>query len=232
MTTDSVTAGDDPRRLLADVRALARRVRLAQRATWLPLLVLAVVTLGAIPVYRFFDPVLSDCRPTGDGQVCRAWYQVAQFYWWTALTLAYAVIAVGYLRVARARGLGTRVWPYVLTGVGLVVLSAAATAALLVLGDPYYPDVPPASFRFLLRLLDPAGVVGFALLVLAWLERRVALLLFAIGYLVVVLVPINFGWGAGWGDQWGMAPQLVINAAVLLLGSAGFALAHRLRRPR
>jgi hypothetical protein len=46
----------------------------------------------------------------------------------------------------------------------------------------------------------------------------------------VVIMPINFGWGDGWGDHWGFAPMLAISGGVLLLGSAGFALAHR-RRP-
>ncbi|MGN9809220.1 hypothetical protein ACTMSW_07665 [Micromonospora sp. BQ11] len=233
MTSDVVAAGGDPRRLLADARDLARRVRLAQRVTWLPLLVLAVVTFGAILVYRFSQPVLSDCQTVQDGQVaCRGWYRAAQFYWWTALLLAYVVIAGGYLRVARARGLGTRVRPYVLTGVALVVLSAAATAVLIYLDPLPFPDEPSAAAQLLLRLLAPTGVMGLALLVLAWLERHPALLLFALGYLAVVLVPVNFGWGVGWGLQWSFAPQLVINGGVLLLGSAGFALAQRLRRPR
>ncbi|TDC38793.1 hypothetical protein E1211_06175 [Micromonospora sp. 15K316] len=232
MTADSVPAGGDPRRLLADARDLARRVRLAQQVTWLPLLVLALVTFGAIPVYRFSQPVLSDCQAMADGQVCKAWYQAAQFYWWTALVLAYVVIAGGYLRVARARGLGTRVLPYVLTGVALVVLSAAVSAMWSILDHPYYPDPPPSSVQLLFRLLDPTGAIGLALLVLAWLERRVELLLFALGYLAVVLVPIDLGWGTGWGPNWAFAPQLTINGGLLLLGGIGFALAQRLRRPQ
>jgi hypothetical protein len=198
----------------------------------LPLLALALVTFGAILVHRFSDPVLSDCQAIDRGQTCRVFYRTAAVYWWTALLVAYVVVAAGHLRVARARELGTRIRPYLLTGVALVALSAATTATLLAVGDPYHPDVPPASFHLLVRALDPTGVIGLALLVLAWLERHVALLLFALGYLVVVLVPVNFGWGAGWGDNWGMAPQLAINGGLLLLGSAGFALAGRLRRPR
>jgi hypothetical protein len=50
--------------------------------------------------------------------------------------------------------------------------------------------------------------------------------------LVVVLVPVNFGWGVHWGSRWQSAPMLVITGVVLLLGGAGFALAQRLRRPR
>jgi hypothetical protein len=233
MTSNAVPADGDPRRLLAEARDLARRVRVAQRVTWLPLLVLAVVTFGAIPVYRYGHRVLSDCRLVGgDGQVCKVWFQAAEFYWLAAVVLAYVVIAGGYLRVARARGLGARVLPYVLTGVGLVVLGAAFAAAWVRLDSPGYPDEPSAFVQILFRLLDPTGAIGLALLVLAWLERHVALLLFVVGYLAVVLVPINFGWGVGWGSRWGFAPQLVIDGGMLLLGSAGFALAQRLRRAR
>jgi hypothetical protein len=230
MTTDSVPAGVDPRRLLSDVRTLAHRVRLDQRVTWLPLLVLALVTLGAIPVYRYGHRVLSDCRPVGgDGQVCKVWFQDLQFYWLAALVLAYMVIAGGYLRVAQARGLGARVLPYALTGVALVTLGAAFAAVWVhLLDSPGYPDPPPVPVQFLFHLLDPTGAIGLALLVLAWLERHVALLLFALGYLAVVLVPIGYGWMGGWG----FAPQMAINGGLLLLGSAGFALAQRLRRPR
>src|SRR5688572_5528655 len=115
MTSDAVPAGADPHRLLADARHLARRVRLAQRVTWLPLLVLAVVILGAIPVYRYGHRVHSNCQAVENGRTCEVFFQAAQFYWWAALMLAYVVIAGGYLRLARARGLGSRVLPYALT---------------------------------------------------------------------------------------------------------------------
>ncbi|GGM18432.1 hypothetical protein ACFFX1_39910 [Dactylosporangium sucinum] len=231
MTSDAVPAGGDPRRLLAEVHDLARRVRLAQRVTWLPLLVFALVIFGAIPVYLLGHQAVSDCRPVDDGQVCKAGFPAANVYWLAAVVLAYVVIAGGYLRAARARGLGARVLPYALTGVALIVLFAVIPAAWI------FPDadaralVPPSAFvQFLFRLLAPAGAIGLALLVLAWLERHVALLLFALGYLAVVLVPINFGWEEH--SQWQFVPMLVIGGGVLLLGSAGFALAQRLRRSR
>jgi hypothetical protein len=233
MTSDAVSVGGDPRRLLADTRNLARRVRLAQRVTWLPLLVLSVVIFGAIPVYLFGHQVVSDCQPVDDGQVCKTWLRDAQFYWWIALVLAYLVIAGGYLRVARSRGLGGRVLPYVLTGVGLVALSAAASAVLIHFDLlAAYPDQPSTFVLVLLRLLDPTGVIGLALLVLAWLERNVALLLLTVVYMAVALVPINFGWGLHWGGGRQFAPSLILCGGVLLLGSAGFALAQRMRRPQ
>ncbi|MEE6257038.1 hypothetical protein [Plantactinospora sonchi] len=233
MTSDAVPAGGDPRRLLADSRDLARRVRLAQRVTWLPLLVLAVVSFGAILVYRFGRVVEFDCQPVAGGQLCKVWYQAATIYWWTALVLAYVVIVIGYRRVASARGLGSRVAPYAIVGIALLALFTAVWQVrthYLPLPDPAGP--PPWSVLALARLTDFTGSIGLALLVLAWLERHPALLLFALGYLTVVVVPVNFGWGVHWGPHWQFAPMLVVSGGVLLLGSAGFALAQRSRRSR
>jgi hypothetical protein len=232
MTTDTVPAGD-PHRLLADTRTLAHRVRLAQRVTWLPLLVLALVTLGSIPVTRWGYVIESNCEPFNGGQACQVWMAGLLIYWLAALAVGYAVIAVGYVRVARARGVDARVLPYVIAGFGLFL---ACTSAFWIWGSVAAPapsDPMPGEFvSTLLHLGDFTGVIGLALLVLAWLERNVALLLFTLGYLVVVLVPVNFGWGEHWGDQTVMIPPLVISAGVLLLGSAGFALAQRIRRSR
>jgi hypothetical protein len=232
MTTEPVPSGGDPRRLLSDARDLARRVHLDQRVTWLPLLVLALVTFGAIPAHEVAR--ISDCHAVNNGQVCKVPSQTVTFYWLAALVLAYVVIAGGYLRVARARGVDARVLPYAVTGVALVGLGFAFVAVWIRLHpDPLtHPEEPSAFAQFLAQLLDPPGAIGLALLVLAWLERHVALLLFTLGYLTVVLVPINFGWGQHWGPETSFIPQLVINGSALLLGSAGFALAQRLRRPR
>jgi hypothetical protein len=225
MTTDSVAAGGDPRRLLADSRRLAHRVRLAQRVTWFPLLVLAVVTFLAIPVQRYGPRVVNGCQTTGNTKTCMIWFEAAVIYWPVALLLAYVAIAGCYLLVARARGLSTRVLPYVLTGVALAVLFTAVGLTLHFLLNP--PLDPPPGFVRLFRLIEPAGAIGWALLVLAWLERHLALLLFTLGYLVVVMVPINFGWGTHWGSTWLFAPPLIIHGGVLLLGALGFALAQR-----
>ena len=119
-----------------------------------------------------------------------------------------------------------------ITGVALVGLSAAGTAVLLIIGSPWYPGEPSFFVKYLLRLLDPAGVIGLALLVLAWLERRVSLLVFAVAYLVVVLVPVNLGWGQQFGERWTFGPQLVINGSVLLLGGIGFAVAQKIAQKR
>ena len=154
----------------------------------------------------------------------------ATVYWTVGLAVSYVAIAYGYLRAARARGLGGRVVPYVATGIALGLLSAAVR--LLVVHEgwllPEPPRQPGGPALFLSRVVDVGAMIGVALLVLAWLERHLALLLFTIGYLAVVLVPSNW---VTHGNDWGF-PSLVIPGGVLLLGGLGFALAQRPWRHR
>ena len=83
---------------------------------------------------------------------------------------------------------------------------------------------------FGIALLLFAGTIGIALLVLARLERNVALLLFTATYLAVVLIPIDFGWESHSFGRAAFVPEQVINGVVLLLGAAGFALVRRRNR--
>jgi hypothetical protein len=70
----------------------------------------------------------------------------------------------------------------------------------------------------------------FPLLVLAWAEHNPALLAFTLGYLVIVLVPVDFGWVMVHPRPWFFLPHLVIDGSVLLLGALGFGLAQRSAR--
>jgi hypothetical protein len=225
MTTESVPAGGDPRRLLSDVRALARGVRVDQRLTWVALLVLGGLTLLGIP----FDwlGMVVHCHADGSCQFAR---RGVLYFWPPALLLAYAGIAVGYVRAARARGLGARVWPYAVTGAVTTVLFTAAWVAAAL----YFPDHPvrfPSWVLVVDRLIAPWGVIGVALLVLARVERNLALLLFTLGYLAVALtLPTNEGWGTAWGIRTDFAIPQVICGIVLLLGATGFAVARRRHR--
>ncbi|RAO29734.1 hypothetical protein PSN13_04933 [Micromonospora saelicesensis] len=236
MTTDAVPPAGDPRRLLSDVRTLAHRVRLDQRVTWVALLVLAAVTFAAIPIDWY--SLYADCGSASawindvDGSsMCHIRREGAMFYWPLALLLAYTAIAVYAVRVTRARGLGARVLPYALTGVALTVLFTAAwlLARLYLANHPVPTDPLPGWALLLDRLIAPAGTIGVALLVLARLERNVALLAFALGYLAVVLLPINEIWHPDWGYRGILGeflPHQIINGVVLLLGAVGFAVAR------
>jgi len=221
MTSGAAFSGDDPRRLLSGTRELTRQVRKTQRATWFPLLVLALVTFAAIP-FRYSPHRLGTCIATGPGRVCTAYPPALLVYWPTALVLAYVVIAAFYLRRSQARGVGTRVRPYVVAG---IILALAMTGSLV--WTLYHPLAFTLAGRVLLpALASYSFAIGLALVVLAWAERNGALLAVALGYLAVVLVAVNFGSVSGHRGL-GFPVQLVTAGSVLLLGGIGFLLAQR-----
>jgi hypothetical protein len=211
--------GDDPHRLLSNTRELAQRVREQQRATWFPLLVFAALTFASIPIRRYSSHHL-DCVAVP--RVCTVYSDAEFVYWPIALVLAYVVIAAFYIHRSRARGVGTRVWPYVIAGIIVAVV-----LTVVALWEVHSPPVegPTLVNGLPIRLASPGAAIGLALLVLAWAERNGALLLLTLAYLAVVLVPLTFG-GAQHYDPWYSLP-VVFQGTVLLLGGIGFAIAQR-----
>jgi hypothetical protein len=227
MTHETVPPADDPRVLLQAVRDVTRQVRIAQRGAWFSLLVFGVVTLAVIPVYRYAPHELGRCRsgPQPGTYFCTATIPGVLVYWPVALVLGYAVIAGFYARRSRQRGVGTPVGPYVIAGVAALLLAASLWRAL---SRPPLPigqiDITPLTVIGY-GLASPPGVIGLALLVLAWVERNRALLAFSLIYLVVAVadsVRITHS-----SSPWFFLPQLLIPAALLLVGSAGFAMFQR-----
>ena len=124
MTTETAYPGDDPHRLLSNTRELAQRVRRAQRATWFPLLVFAILTFASIPVRRYSGHHL-DCVTVP--RVCTVYSNAEFVYWPIALVLAYVVIAT--LLHPPVPGPGRRALalrPYAAAG---VIVAAALTGA-------------------------------------------------------------------------------------------------------
>ena len=221
MTSGAAFSGDDPRRLLSGTRELTRQVRKTQRATWFPLLVLALVTFAAIP-FRYSPHRLGTCIATGPGRVCTAYPPALLVYWPTALVLAYVVIAAFYLRRSQARGVGTRVRPYAVAG---TILALAMTGSLL--WTLYHPLAFTLAGPGLFPALNSYPLaIGLALVVLAGAERNETLLALALGYLAVVLMTATVGSISDHGGL-GFPVQLVIPGSVLLLGGIGFLLAQR-----
>jgi len=135
------------------------------------------------------------------------------------------VIAGFYVRRSRSRGVGTPIRPYVIVGVVVAVLTAALTLWLAF--HPLIPltagplNVTPA-VRFVHGLATPMTAIGLALLMLVWVERNGVLLAYSLVYLVIVMVQAAEVIHSH--SQWYFLPNLIIPAAVLLAGSAGFAL--------
>ena len=220
--------------MLSAVRALTRRVRVAQRGTWFPLLVFATITLVAVPVYRYapYLDVFGTCRSRPQHTVCMAPNPVELGYQTVALLLAYAAIAAFYVRQSRRRGVGTPIRPYVVVGVALAVLMTAVSIWLTFhpllpqpadpfSTDPVQIEVGPATW-LVNGLASPLAVIGLALLVLAWVERHWALLAYTLAYLVIGMVQGNQVIHSS--SPWFFLPDLLVPAAVLLLGAAAFAL--------
>ncbi|GID21681.1 hypothetical protein Aab01nite_52710 [Paractinoplanes abujensis] len=197
--------------------------------TWAALLVLAVAVLAAIP-FDWFGMWVS-CTPDGSCQFAR---RGMLYFWPAAMVLMYAAIAYIYLRAARERGVGARVLPYAITGAATaVVFPAGWIAVQMYLDRSPFPDPLPYWGFVLDRLVMPWGTIGIVLLVLAWLERNVALLGFTLAYLalVVFVLPMNDGLALfDWGLRAGMAVPQVIAGVVLLLGALGFRVAARRQR--
>jgi hypothetical protein len=232
MTTEMAFPGDDPQRLLSSTRELTQRVRRAQRATWFPLLVFALVTFASIPVYRYGGHRAVTCLavagepPASPIRLCSIYSNAEFIYWPIVLVLAYAAIAAFYIRRARAQGIETRVRPYVIAGI--IIAAACIGAAFWEVLNP----APPGQFGLSLahRLASPGAAIGLALLVLAWGERNRALLLLTLGYLVIVLTPVGYVKATSIDSLLAYLP-LIIHGAILLLGGIGFALAQRPLRP-
>jgi hypothetical protein len=221
MTSGTAFSGNDPRQLLSGTRELTRQVRRTQRATWFPLLVLAAVIFAAVP-FRYVPHSLGTCVATGPGRVCTVYPVALLVYWPTALVLAYVAIAAFYIRRSRARGVGTRVRPYVLAG---IILALAMTGSLL--WNLYHPlDFTLAGPGLLSALHSYPFAIALALVVLAWAERNGALLALAAGYSAVVLATVTLGSNIGHHGL-GFPVQLVTAGSLLLLGGIGFLLAQR-----
>ena len=237
MTDDSHTSAHAAQQVLSTTDQLTRRVRQAQRGTWFPLALLGLVVVAAAPFYRLgrhtvtCDPALGargGVEIINRGVCVQVVGWPSGVYWILALVLAYAAIAAFYVFRARSRGVGSRVLPYVGSGIviGLVFGVASAWAQQLEL-DSYSPAGPVAIG------MVPLVAIGLALFVLARIERSWAVLAFAVGYLVIALLVNSGGFGRGSGSglpmTWGFLPNLLIAGGVLLLGGVGFAVAERRR---
>ena len=239
MTTASVPSPDAPRELLTNLKDLTRRVRAAQRGAWFPLLLLGVLLLGGILVDRLTFRVRATPCPAGvDPRVgCTVVREGSALYWTFGLALVYLATAFFYIRRSRERGFGSPVRPYVIAGIVVVVLiaptrfwhvgQAAAPGATVDFWGLHFHATHGVQ-SLLTRLTGRAMSVGLPLLVLSWVERNRALLLFALAYLVVELVPIVLpDANAASTDPWSTASRLVVPAVLLLAGALGFGLAQR-----
>lgn len=231
MVNQPAPTRDDPQNLLSVTRDLTRRVRLTQRGAWFPLLVFAAVTLGAIPFNRYGHHPVHCTSTQGGGQVCIAYSALALWYWPVALLAAYVAISWFYLYRAHQHGVGTRVQPYVVVGAILALLATAWASWVYA-----HPALLSETLRVgssqpatvLDRIASPAGAIGLALLLLAWIERRWLLLSLTVAYLIATVSTFGFGWFTH-PSPWAFLPHLLLDGGVLLVGAIMFSLIQRVQ---
>jgi hypothetical protein len=230
MTDHTVPQPGTPQYLLSGTRELTRRVRAAQRGAWFPLLVFGVVSVASVPVNRLGSS--RTCASYSAGRICSVYSTWSVLYWPIALVLAYTGIAAFYLRRSRQRGVGTRIQPYVIAGITVAVILTGLSiwiahnpaAQAHILG---FQGVASPLSRGMYRLLSPADAIGLALFVLARIERNWAMVGFSVAYLVIVLGGVTLGWAVTRPSPWVFLPHVLAAAGMLLIGSAGFAIAER-----
>lgn len=153
--------------------------------------------------------------------VCIIQPTLALWYWPVALLAAYLAISWFYLHLSHQRGVGTRARPYVV--VGVVVTLVVGAWALWANGHPAFlagtlrlqPGHAPRDFLY--RIASPAAAIGFALLLLAWIERSWPLLSLTVVYMIIAVVTVGIGWFAH-PSPWAFLPHLLIDGGVLFLG--------------
>jgi hypothetical protein len=235
MTDQSMPSVGASHELLAATRALTRRVRSAQRGAWFPLLLFGLATLGAPPFDHYGGHSRTCTPPNATGYVCSVYSRAEFVYWPIVFVLIYAAVGWFYTRRSRERGVGTRVRLYVVVGIIVAVVLTAASVWVIthpspsrdVFGVHLFPGTPAGSAVF--RVVSPAAAIGLALLVLSRIERSLALLVFAVGYLAIVLFSFpSAHYGPGVVPHLPVfPPRILVEGGVLLLGSAAFALAER-----
>ena len=170
-------------------------------------------------------------RRAAGGRVCAVYIPATFVYWPIALVLAYLVIAAFYLRRAHARGVGTRVRPFVVAGIVLALLLTLAAV-----WGAHHPPVGngsvlgvrlgPEEYALFNRLVSAASAIGLALLVLARVERSRP-----------CWPSRSSTWSSSWcrprrgparpSVAWQFLPHLLVEAGILLLAAVGFALVQR-----
>ncbi|HEX3622983.1 MAG TPA: hypothetical protein VHT97_11770 [Acidimicrobiales bacterium] len=221
MTNQSGPAPNDPQALLSTTRDLTRRVRLAQRGAWFPLLAFAAVTFAAIPFNRYGPHPRHCISAHGLVSACIIQPTLALWYWPVALVAAYVATSWFYLHRTRQRGVGTRVQPYVAVGTVVTLLIGAwalwANSHPLFLAGTLRLQPGHAPRDLLYRIASPAAAIGLALLLLTWIERSWPLLGLTVAYLIVAVATVGIG-SFSHPSPWAFLPHVLIDAGVLLIG--------------
>jgi hypothetical protein len=227
--------------LLAELKALRRRVRTERHAYWFPLVLFGLLTCASVPFYVLPGRPGAGFRPGRPAlPILGGWPGVtvqgfAGYYWLAALLGGLLLTLLWYRRNAGRVGLATPARGYVVTTAVLTVL------ALVI--PPLSQVRSPRRLSWLqhlhvlwpgdlvLRGTFPFVIIAAGLWVLAWAERSRALTVIAAVYTATALlaslydienVLFRLGWHSSGSDlDLTSLPNVLLPALVLLAAGAG-----------
>jgi hypothetical protein len=233
--TGAVWSDDD----LADVRKLQATARHDRQAWPFAIVALGLVELFAAPFY------ILPTRPTGLAvqppgvlgfEPIASTSPWSGIYWVVALAVADCAIAVHYCRVAARRGIIGPVWPFVTSGLLLLVLLVVWTPSIVERIDASLSRLYTATPQLWGRGLAPLLVVALGIVILACTERSLPLTAIAAGHFVAAVVAnlydlanLSAALGARGFGSYALLPNLLLPSLVLLISGC---VAAALRRTR
>ena len=225
-----MTTADEANSILSTVDAAARKVRAARPRRAVPLLVLGLVIVGAMPFYVLADTWNQESSTLDQlsgslggimGTRGGAWIGL---YWLIALAVAYGFIAWWYRRAAQRNGVAVNIKPFVIIGAALLVL-------LLIMLTQAARFLP---VNLLIRGLTPILTMAIGLFIWAVVERSGGLLAVAVVFLAAAISASLYDFAnvvpfIDWGEhgQYVLLPNLMLCAAVLLGSSGIYAVVER-----
>jgi hypothetical protein len=225
-----MTTADEANSILSTVDTAARKVRATRPTRAVPLLVLGLVIVGAMPFYVLTEPTSQEGAPPNQlvwslgGMMGTRAGACTAIYWIIALPVAYGFIAWWYRRAAQRDGVAINVKPLVITGVALFAL----LLVLLTQAPTFLPG------DIVIRGLTPILTMAVGLFVWSVAERSKGLLAVALVFLGAAISTSLYDFGnvvpfVAWDVYWqySLLPNVALCASILLVSSAIYAVVER-----
>jgi hypothetical protein len=223
---------EDAGQLLETLDRVRSETRRARHAYWFPLLLSGLIILGNLPLGYWRIGDYGDPHFNGFLGFCLCNEGNHPFgstlYWLIAVPLGFAAVAAFYVVRARRTGLkGSKIWPYVVTGLvmfGLVILTATRVPAPL----RFMYRIDNWTHRATVQGFAPVLVIAFAFFALAALEHSKALWVITVAFLGVAVLAntynienafyrINHWIVPGWAANLSVAGGFLVFAGIVSL---------------
>lgn len=227
-------AGDEERALLKEAESARSAVRLRRPKASIPIVMLAVIVAGAVPLYQQW-PLEQWATRDYDSVLLAGYFPLRYptaiaWYWFTAAAVGFGGAALYLLTLGRRKGIRVNSRGLAATG-GALFLALFAVAILL--PTQFQQFMPP---NLATRGMLPLVVIGIAILAWGAVLRRSDILLAGMAGVAASLVSALYdvanpilASGVAIPFEYRPAVNVAFTAAVLLAGAVGVAISERRR---